>query len=187
MKCLNCGKVIANDSLFCEHCGVNLKLFKEEKWRHRKVMIYTALSFICLSLLFIACYLPGLELGYKDVKLGETWGFISNRDLHFIIDWKIKSPIALVWLGLLISYPVTYFKMKGGINDLFNWGDDAPGAPGMLLFIAIVGMGLLVRTGYIAGEMDFGSGFWLMLCVILLQLFVAFRLWRLSSTAEHHT
>lgn len=187
MKCSKCGKEIANDSNFCEYCGVNLNLYKEKKLIRRKIILYSFLSFLCIALLFIACYTPGLEAGYRVTKLGDTWGFNTSRDLHFIINWKIKSPVALAWLGLLISYPITYFKLKGGVSDIFNWGDDAPGASGMSLIIAIVGIGLLIRTSCIAEEKDFGIGFWLMLCVIIVQLFSAYRLWSLSAKSEHQT
>ena len=147
-------------------------------------MLYTAVSFLCVALLFVACYAPGLETGYKVIKLGDTWGFVFSKDIYFIVDWKIKSLIAIAWLGLLVSYPITYFKVKGGFSGMLNWGDEAYGVPGMLLILAVVGMGLLLRTGYIAGEYSLGGGFWLMLSVLILLLFVAFRLWKLTDTAE---
>ena len=149
-----------------------------------KKNIYEVFGFICIILLIASCYMSGVEASYRDIPMSDTWGLIvskSPKGFHFIIHWHIRSLIAMFWMIILISYPVSCFKAEGAIGKLFNlWGEDAPSNSAKLLIIAVIGSGLLVRTFIFAEDKPLGDGFWLMLCAILLQLLVALRLWRLS-------
>ena len=108
---------------------------KEEKIETRYCG-YLYVGIVCMILLVIACFLPGIE-DSKYTTIGDTWGFEYYKDITFIrFNLKIRSFVMFFWLGLLIV----------GIYQCVKGRAERDSQMAIVFVTAILGLVLLVRT-----------------------------------------
>ena len=94
MKCSKCGKEIANDSKFCEHCGAQVKV---SVWEYGKSHAKALMLFICVLLLSLAI---GLYVLHIDNTREES------AELTYVDDLSWDSPIgSATYTGYAVQVP----------------------------------------------------------------------------------
>lgn len=128
MYCKNCGKEIADDSKFCQHCGTALEEStpKGLKWHRLSKLDWIAILFGLAWLAYWAkdsfdyysreiCYLLEMAPTYKEWGLGEYTPYIIQKQVygesmvHFM-EYAI-TPLIIAIIVYLLA-PICYKKYK---------------------------------------------------------------------------
>lgn len=137
MKCSKCGKEIANDSLFCEYCGTEIKVDNANKKDNTKrVDIRWAL----LPAMFLATIAMGFASESEHLLLWGAWdhstmpAFVLPLCLFVASCWHVirKSvpPSFIVVMGLLFSFNCLMLHDSFNNKETYSyemnvsWADD---------------------------------------------------------------
>lgn len=117
MKCPNCGKEIANDSLFCEFCGTQVASSKnvaQEASVHVRWLLFVITLFLCLFNVFV----------FYQIFMDDVFEEYSHFDTSLL--WIVPAiSLILFIIGLILSvkkklngiYTIMLFLIFG-INTL---------------------------------------------------------------------
>ncbi len=136
MKCSKCGKEIANDSLFCEYCGTEIKKDNANKESNTKrVDIRWALLPAMLMATFMVMCIWGIGTCEMFIVQNAYLGVILSIIIFLITIWysiKRRVPISFVLImGLfLISNCGMFYDLnsRNGYMDIYtvvSWNENA--------------------------------------------------------------
>lgn len=94
MKCLNCGKEIANDSVFCEYCGTKIhkEISRKAIWGIMAVMIlFLVIGIICIN--------GTRENVSKEETIGEIIEEVTKPRTHVLQPGEFLAGISMEYYG----------------------------------------------------------------------------------------
>ena len=159
MKCSNCGKDIANDSIFCEYCGAKVKQNESHlslKRLRRKWLWASILAIPLLVVMFMYFYVDNPKLHRFDIKINTDYFWDGGKYIWFDVSPTFpssKCPYHLMhkWTGIsvdldgiLISSLKGNFQSKDIDNQSSRWyfiipKEEMPFEPGHTYKIRIYG------------------------------------------------
>lgn len=114
MKCPKCGEEIANDSNYCEYCGVKLQL--------KTPSIKVDISFIILLLFNLACLCIAYSVHWESFTVlgfDNFDGYNSYYNDHDVpsIYYQYTDIFISCIIGWLVSLIALLFRWKHGIKS----------------------------------------------------------------------
>ena len=95
MKCSNCGKEIANDSIFCEYCGAKLVNKK-----NRKALWISIIAVVCCAIIGgVVCVLPSGKKAEQVVEQEEFFQKKTNDSINYALGYLNGQQIKRYYLA----------------------------------------------------------------------------------------
>lgn len=113
MNCPKCGNEIANDSNFCEFCGVKLRLYTSSIKVDKLFIVLTLLNLACLCIAYSVHWESFTVFGFENFDGYNS--YYKNHDVPSIY-YQYTILFAICTIGWLITLISLLFRWKRGKN-----------------------------------------------------------------------